>query len=1112
MPVRKMRLSGFLFLGLSVAAMAQVNPSLYAGLRWRNIGPHHGGRVSAVGAPIGPGQEAIFYAGLPIGGLMKTSDAGETWFPIFDQFKNVDGIGAVAVAPSDANIVYVGTGDSIAGDNGDGMYKSTDAGKTWTHIGLENTVKINLILISPTDPNVVLASTQGDPKYNGRGVYRTTDGGQTWTNVLDPKGYNGTLDIARAYDDPSVVFAATEGEGGFRFGPPPPGAPKPKPAELFQSTDGGVTWTQITTIPDYPGRIGVAVAMHTNAQRIYIEGNNIHGGSGLFRSDDGGQTWTHMDPTDRRVANGQGSYDCGVYVDSQNPDIVYTISTSIYRSTDGGHTFHAFKGAPDGEDAHPMWIDPTNGHRMITGMDQGAGITLNNGATWSSYYSIEAGQFYHIITTDQYPFWVYGSQQDTGASGTRNRSDNGEVNHDWRPIASSEFGRMAASPVNPEIIYGVGTGPAGGGSGLIKQNMATGDWENVAPNFGMHAGRYHQNSDFAKHFDTAFDPNALYVAYQCLMVTTNGARTWKIVSPDLTTGKSEAQIPCGAPEPGVKIAGPVNPYRPRGNSIADFTISTAKKGMIWTVSSNGQIYNTFDGGKHWTNVTNIADLSNPEFARNVVFMNIQASHQNPEEAYVSAHLGRISNLGGIPFLPGALDANVALIWRTTDGGKTWTKIVNGLPSDQRTGSYVNVVREDPKQPGLLFCGTESAVYVSFDDGSSWEPLQNNMPTTSVRDLRIQTFDHENDLAAGTFGRGFWVLDDITPLQEIATHEAQIAAAPAYLFEPGDAIRSRVDTNRDMPTEPWEHHAPNPPYGAYIYYYLGQAPSGPISLSIYGANGRLVDTITSTLPPPITGNVYPRYWLASPQSRALSTQVGANRFVWNLHFAPPLAFRHDMNNSMASVEHEITPGPKGPQVIPGVYTVKLTVDRQTYTRKLTVINDPRIGQGPEVMAALDAQNKLNLSAYDAMNASYEANRQVETASRQVAAIVRGGTNVVKQAKALQVKLKAFGGTPATGGFFVFRRPAKPGAKQSFIDANNNFNTLVSMVQIGLDMAPTPAQLDAWKGDCQLYNQTVTAWNQMKTETLVSFNHMLSQSQQQPITVSGNKVATLNCSQP
>ncbi|MGH8128984.1 MAG: hypothetical protein ACRETC_11610, partial [Gammaproteobacteria bacterium] len=979
------------------------------------------------------------------------------------------------------------------------------AGKTWTHIGLENTVKINAILISPTNPDVVLASTQGDATRDGRGVFRTTDGGKTWANVLDPKGYNGTLDIAHAFDAPDVIFAATEGRGGFRFGPPSPHAPKPTPAELFKSTDGGQTWTQITSLPTLPERIGVAVAMHTNAERVFVIGNSVHGGSGLFRSDDGGQTWKQMDPHDARIANGQGGYNCGVYVGPHDPNVVYTVSTALYRSTDGGNTFAPFKGAPGGEDAHPMWIDPTNGNRMIEGMDQGAGITINDGKTWSSYYSQTIGQLYHITTTNTYPFWIIGSQQDTGAVMMRNRGDFGEVNYDWHPFPSSEFGRLAVSPVDPDIVYGVGYGPGGGGSGLVKVNSRTGDWENVAPNFGVNARKYHQGRDFAKHFDTAFDPNAFYVAYQCLMETTDGATSWKTVSPDLTTTKNQPQIACGAPEPKPAHAGPPSPFGPRGNSISDFSISTAKKGVIWTVSSNGQVFNTTDGGKHWTNVTNIPD------AKNVNFLNIQASHQNPKAAYIA---GRLGSSRGAPQGITPADDDVPLIWRTLDSGKTWTKIVSGLPADQRTGSWVNVVREDPQQEGLLFCGTESAVYVSFDDGGHWQSLQLNMPTTSIRDLKFHTFDHENDIVVATYGRGVWVLDDYSPLRQIATQAAAIAAAPAYLFPPADAIRSRVNVNWDQPTQPWEHHAANPPYGAIVYYHLSQAPSGPVTLSIYDSKGGLVDTVTSTLPPPITGNAFPAYWLATPASRALPIADGTNRFAWNLHYAPPPAFRHDLENQMNSVEGETTPGPKGPQVIPGVYTLKLTVDGQTYTRKLTVINDPRVGQSPELMAALRAQNKLTLDAYHAMQGSYSGHTAAAAAEAQVSALARQSNlpaAVTTQAHSLQTQLAAIAGTVRTGGFSFRRGPApKPGALRSFIAANNDFNTLVSMMQVGLDIAPTPAQMATWASDCRNYRRTVSAWNTMRSQTLVAFNHLLGENHAQSITVSPAVIANPSCS--
>ncbi|MGH9477403.1 MAG: VPS10 domain-containing protein [Terriglobales bacterium] len=1104
MSARALRSAVVSTLVLSVAAFAQINPNLYAGLRWRDIGPHHGGRIASVTAAVGQGQAGVFYAGLPQGGIEKTTNAGVTWVPIFDQFKNVNSVGAVQVAPSDPNIVYAGTGDSVGGSKGDGMYKSTDAGKTWTHIGLENTVKINTILISPTDPNVVLASTQGDAEHNGRGVFRSTDGGQTWTNVLDPKGYNGTRDIAYAFDMPNVIFATVQGTGGFRFGPPNPHAPKPKPAELLKSTDGGQTWTKVTSLPDYTGRIGVAVAMHTNAQRVYVIGNDLANGSGLFRSDDGGQTWKHMDVHDLRIANGQGAYSCGVYVDSQNPDILYTMATAVYRSTDGGNTFAPFKGAPGGEDAHPMWIDPTNGNRMIEGMDQGAGVTLDGGQTWSTYYNQPISQLYHVATTNQYPFWVVGSQQDTGAVAVRNRTDYGQIDEDWHALPSSEFGRLAADPVDPNIIYGVGYGPGGGGSGIVKINMATGDWENVAPNFGANASKYHQGRDFAKHFDTAFDPSALYVAYQCLMVTTDGAQTWKMASPDLTTEKGQPQIVCGAPEPGAAGGGAFSRFGGGGNSINDFSVSTAKKGVLWTVSSNGQIYNTMDGGKHWNNVSNIAD------AKGVNFLNIQASPKDPEAAYIS---GRLGAGRGAPQGITPADEDVPLIWRTLDGGKTWTKIVNGLPSDQRTGSWVNVVREDPLQKGLLYCGTESAVYVSFDDGDNWQSLQLNMPTTSIRDLKFHTFDHENDIVVATYGRGIWVLDDMSPLRQLATSASSIASAPAYLFAPGDAIRSRINVNWDQPTEIWENHAPNPPYGAIIYYYLSQPPSAPITLDVYDSHGRLVWTRSSTPPAPITNADYPDYWLATPASRSLSTNLGTNRTNWNLRFTSPPAFQQDLENQMNSTEGETTPGPKGPQAIPGVYTLKLSVDGKVYQQKVTVINDPRIGQGPEVMTALRAQNKLNWLAYDAMKSAYAGHQEAAAAETQLTALQRQTLpgDVANQAKKVDAELKQIGGTVARGGGFSFFRRTRPapGALHSFVALNNSFNTLVSMVQVGLDMAPTPAQIATWESDCGQYDRTVNAWKTMRTTTLEAFNRLLSQNHLETISIAPSTLTDPSC---
>ena len=620
---------------------------------------------------------------------------------------------------------------------------------------------------------------------------RSTDGGKTWTNVLKPQNVNGTRDLEYAFDMPHVMFATSQGSGGG-FGGGGAAAPQgPNGTALFKSTDAGKTWKKVDTLPPYTGRISVAIAMHTKGQRVYVVGGPLQGGSGLYRSDDQGTTWQHMAGNDTRVANGQGTFSSGVWVDSQDPDILYTVSTTVYRSTDGGKTFSAFKGAPGGEDPHEIWIDPTNGQRMLFGFDQGPAVTLDGGQTWSGYYQIPIAQIYHISTDTRYPYWVMGSQQDTGAIMTRSRSDQGQITTvDWLPLPSSEFGTVVADPLKPTTVYGVGYG-AGQGNGLIKIDLATGQWGNVAPNFGTDANLYTAGRDFWKRFDTAFDPKALYVGYNCILVTRDGAQTWKAFSPDLTTPKGQPMVPCGvapaaavpprpgapAPTPGAPTPTPAAPSGPRG-SISDFSLSTVKQGVVWSGSSTGQIYNTMDGGKTWNNVTSFTDLP-----PNANFVTVEAGHSDINTAYVLANIG-FGRGGGAPA------AEQHYIYRTHDAGKTWTRIVNGLPVDERTGSQVHVIREDPKQKGLLFAGTETTVYVSFDDGDHWQSLRLNLPSTSIRDMVFHTDDHMNDLVIGTYGRGFWVLDDMSPLREIAAKAQQIAAAPAYLFKPGDAIYAR----------------------------------------------------------------------------------------------------------------------------------------------------------------------------------------------------------------------------------------------------------------------------------------------------------------------------------
>lgn len=843
--------------------------------------------------------------------------------------------------------------------------------------------------------------------------------------------------------------------------------------------------------------------MHTNGRRVYVIGNPPGGQpSGLYRSDDQGATWQHMAVGDNRVGNGQGAFSSGVWVDSQDPDTLYVVTTYVTQSKDGGKTFNVYKGAPGGEDPHDIWIDPTNGERMLFGFDQGPAVTLDRGKTWSGYYQIPIAQLYKVATDTRYPYWIMGSQQDTGAVMTRSRGDLGQItNQDWWPLASSEFGTAVPDPLKPTTIYGVGYG-LGQGNGMIKIDVETGQWGNVAPNFGSDRNLYSEARDAWKRFDTEFEPKAMYAGYNCILVTRDGAETWKPFSPDLTAPKGQPMAPCGVapkPAPSPAAGAPAGPQfpAPRG-SISDFSISAVKRGVIWSGSTTGQIYNTMDGGKTWNNVTNFTDLP-----QNANFVTVEAGHNDVNTAYVVANPG--FGRGAAPAGP-----EQHYVYRTHDGGKTWTRIVNGLPLDERTGSQVHVIREDPKQKGLLFIGTETTVYVSFDDGDHWQTLRQNLPSTSIRDMVFHTNDNMNDLVICTYGRGFWVLDDMSPLREVAAKAQAIAAAPAYLFKPGDAIRSRENGNWDQPMNPELPHAENPPFGAIIYYHLGKKPSGDIKMQIIDSAGKIVRTMTSVLPEKYPRPPYPDYWLKASEDRALSTNVGTNRTNWNLRYDDPPGFNPDINNQMNAVPNSVTPGPHGPLALPGTYTVKLIVDGATYTQTVVVHNDPRVGESPAIMNALRAQNKLALAASAGMKDSYYANEEVASVREQLTRLEAGSlpADVTEAAKALSTKLATFGGAPAgRGGFGGFGGQARtPGGVVSFTSINGTFYTVLGPIsQNGIDMPPTPAAIHTWETGCREFEGTVTAWKAMLGGDLVTFNSLLTKNRVTPIKIPADSVS-------
>ena len=739
-----------LVLAVASAAVAQsgpVDPRLLDALTWRNLGPFRGGRVAAVSGAIG--QAGVFYIGLPGGGVWKTTSAGETWSPVFDSVTAVSSIGAVEVAPSDPNIVYVGTGDLITGlgiNEGNGVYKSTDAGKTWQHLGLDESKQIPSMLVDPRDPNIVLVAAQGDvhKKSDARGVFRTMDAGRTWTRTLYADDSTGIQKLARAFDVPNVIFATTVPH----YVPPTPRPRRVGPdtgrtgTALYKSTDGGVTWREITGggLPRISGRTSIAVAMHTDAQRVFIITD-----AGLWRSDDGGATWRKMAADDYRIRNGQGGYNCGVYVDTNDPDVVYTINTSSYKSTDGGKTFTGFAGF-SGDDPQQMWIDPTNGKRMLMGFDQGAIVTLDGGANWSSWYNQSTEQIYHIAADNSFPYWIYATQQDAGAIRTRSRGNLGALTPmDWSPVPGWEWGTIVPDPLDPNVVYA-------SGNALVKIRYPSEQWIDVSPSLDP-------SLDLRVYISqplvwAPWNRHELLTGFQYVMATTDGGVHWRKLSPDLglpprdstTAAASDANAP---PAP-----------RPPGSAIESMSASTVAAGTIWVGTANGMVKLTRDEGKSWADVS-IPNLPTP---RRAVIEAVDASHQNAGTAYVAADLRNTGDY--TPYL-----------YRTRDFGKTWTKIVTGLPTNQPSGSFARSIRADTKRAGLLFTGTESGFYVSFDDGDHWQTLMAGLPNTSYRDIAIKG----NDLIVATYGRGLYVLDDISMLRQVTP---QIAAEAARLFKPG----------------------------------------------------------------------------------------------------------------------------------------------------------------------------------------------------------------------------------------------------------------------------------------------------------------------------------------
>ncbi|HEY2905803.1 MAG TPA: hypothetical protein VGJ29_07860 [Vicinamibacterales bacterium] len=865
-------------------------PDLVGGLHWRMLGPFRGGRVDAVSGV--PGRPHEFYFGSVNGGVWKTMNAGRTWMPIFDS-QPVASIGAIAVAPSSPDIVYVGSGESSLRDSvgyGNGVYKSTDGGKSWTHLGLADTQHIGKVAVDPRNANTVFVAAIGHfyGPHAERGVYRSKDGGSTWQKVLYKNDSTGAIDVAIDPVNSQVVYASlwnTRRPPWYVYGPSngPGGG-------IFKSTDGGTTWNQLTNgLPaEGVGRIGLAISP-SNPKIVYAVIDAKEGG--LFRSNDAGATWTKT-TGDTRVW-GRGWYFEKVAVDPKNPDVVYVPNVGIQRSTDGGRTFStwAMRGSPGGDDYQGVWVYPGDGNILIAASDQGAIITLSASAEtpqWSSWLNQPTAQIYHVSADYRFPYWVTGAQQDSGAVAVRTRGKFGQISmRDWEPIcAGGESGTTAADPLHPGILYG--------GSVERCDLDLNGNAVNLPPPAGPDGPRRDWTQPLT--FSRA-DPRALYYADQYLYRTTSGSTVWTRISDDLTR-----------PDPGVPqtldaAAAALTDRNGKRGVIYTIAPSPVLAPMVWIGTDDGLIQVTMNDGKTWQNVTP------PALTAWSRVTTVEASHTDFNEAYATVDRHQLEDF----------DPH---IFRTRDSGKTWQPITNGLPG----GVYAHVVKEDPRRRGLLFAGTERGIYVSFNDGDAWQPLQLNLPVTSVRDVEI----HGDDLIAATHGRGFWVIDDITALRQLD----DAARADVFLFEPAEAISVIAGGDNGTPLQKDEPQAENPPVGAHIDYYLKSAASGPVTLEILDGNGQSVRAYSSSdQPVPATPQTVTVLWNRAQEP--LSAAAGMHRFVWDLRRAAVEGAGRGRGGRGGG-------GGRGgaPLSGPGSYTVKLTVNGKSYTRPLTVRADPR----------------------------------------------------------------------------------------------------------------------------------------------------------------------------
>jgi photosystem II stability/assembly factor-like uncharacterized protein len=1033
--LRHFRILATVFLSVAatiVPSLAQqVNPALFQELKWRLVGPFRAGRsLTALGVP---GNPSLYYFGSVGGGVWKSTNAGATWDPVFDG-QPIASIGAMAVAPSDPNVLYVGTGEADMREDityGNGVYKSTDAGKTWTHIGLDDSQQIGRVLVDPKNPDVVFVAALGHAfgANAERGVFRSTDGGKTWQRVLHKDDDTGAVDLAFDPQDSKTIYASL-----WQTRRPPWNVYPPSNGPgggLYKSTDGGTTWAQLKNgLPtEGIGRIGIAVAK-TDHNRLYAIVDAKQGG--LYRSDDAGQSWKLMD-SEQRIW-GRGWYFGVVEADPKNADVVYITNTTVYKSTDGGHSFTGFKGAPGGDDYHSIWIAPDDSERMIISSDQGTIVTLNGGKTWSSWYNQPTAQLYHVAVDNRFPYWLYGAQQDSGAVAVPSRSDYLSITErDWRYVAvGGESGMLAPDPVNTDIVFGGTVG---------RWDWKTKQVQDVSPTLGK-AGDFRTIWTLPLVFSQA-DKSKLYFSHQMLFRTNNGGKTWDQISPDLT--RENPPVPPNLDA----ITAKYGLASPRKGVIYAIAPSPVEPNTVWVGTDDGTIHLTLDDGKSWKDVTP------PQLKPWSKVGILEASHFDKQTAYAAIDAHRIEDMK--PY-----------IYRTHDGGKSWQLLGKGIPD----GAFVNAVREDTVRHGLLFAGTELGVYVSFNDGDNWQPLQMNLPVASVRDLAV----HDNDLSVATHGRSFWILDDVGPLREA---DAKILEDDAYLFKPVDAMRIRPGDDQGTPYPTTDiPHGDNPPDGAIIDYYLKSDATTPVVLEILDAKGGIVRRFASddkTQQVEEKSVVVTMDWVKQP--RVLPAKAGMHRWAWDVHYAAPTG----------AVQRRRGGG--GSWALPGQYTVRLTTNGKSYSQPLNVSLDPRV---KVTEADLVAQ----------FEASQKAAGLIESLAKPSVQVA----DVAKQIKLLQPKLKV--NNEAQAAMAEFQKkfdavvgPPPPDYGTPVIPVQTDHTSIrylqgsLRQVQGALqsaDAAPTPDQLKALSGLEAQVKSTLEGWQKLQTSDVSSLNAKLQQA--------------------